>query len=207
VSIIISNVRINDLARELGVRSRHLLDFLRKRSIYGYTHTSWVNSSLAGEIRAEFSDPSGQSERETRIEQLVIRPHDGAVPGPEPTPVFSQVPHQRAKKKKRAAKKRQCLDCYAYVPKTEFEAHILEHVRDAQRAVKRAKPITKTQPSQKRISPEFRINGIFPPRPKPAPPLALERICLECRRLVHPATMEQHMRDHREHSKLPWPAR
>ena len=31
-----SNVRINDLARELEIKSRHVLEFLRERGINGY---------------------------------------------------------------------------------------------------------------------------------------------------------------------------
>jgi Translation initiation factor IF-2, N-terminal region len=198
-----SNVRINDLARELEIKSRYVLEFLRERGIHGYTHTSWVNSSLAGELRAEFSDPPGKSEREIRIEQGVIRPRAGGDPGPAPTSAFSQAPHQRTRKKKKTAKKRLCPDCHTWVPETEFEAHILKHERKTQQAAKRAKPFTKIRPGQKRIPPELRFNFIFPPMPKSVPPLPHEKLCLKCRLLVHPAAMDQHMLDHHAHPKLP----
>lgn|ERR1017187_3332339 len=57
-------VRMNDLAHELNIKSRHVLEFLHERGIHGYTHSSWVNSSLAGELRAEFSDPPLKSGHE-----------------------------------------------------------------------------------------------------------------------------------------------
>lgn len=120
-----SNVRINDLARELEIKSRRVLEFLHERGDQSYTHTSWVNSSLAGELRAEFSDPPGKSEREIRIEQGIILPRAGGEPGAAPKPASTQAPHQSSTKKKNTAKKWQCHNCYAYVPKTEFEAHIL----------------------------------------------------------------------------------
>ena len=141
-----SNVRLNDLARELEIKSRRVLEFLRERGIHGYTHTSWVNSSLAGELRAEFSDPPGKSEREALIELGVIRLRAAGDPRPAPPSVFAQDPHQRTKVKKKTEKKRQCRDCYAYFPKTEFAAHILGHQRKRQEAAKRAKPFTKIQP-------------------------------------------------------------
>ena len=197
-----SNVRINDLARELKIKSRRVLEFLHNHGIHDYTHTSWVNSSLAGELRAEFSDPPWKSEREIRIEQGVIRPRAGGS-GLAPKPVFAQAPHQRTKKKKKTAMRRQCRDCYAYIPKTEFEAHNLKHVREAQQAAKRVKPFTKVQPRQKRIPPERRIDFVFPPMPKSAPPLPHEKLCPECRLLVHPAAMKQHMLDRHAQPKLP----
>jgi hypothetical protein len=199
----VSNVRINDLARELEIKSRHVLEFLHERGIHGYSHTSWVNSSLAGELRAEFGDPPEKTGSEIRIKQGIIRPRAGGDAGPAPSPILARALHQETKKKKRTATKKQCCDCWAYVPETEFEAHILKHVRDAQKAPKRANPFTKIQPFQKAIPPEPRINVIIPPMPKSAPPLRIEKLCLECRRLVHPAAMEQHMLDHRAHPKLP----
>ncbi len=198
-----SNVRLNDLARELEIKSRRVLEFLHERGIQGYTHTSWVNSSLAGELRAEFSAPPGKSERETNIERGVIRPRAGGDPGPALTSVFAQAPRQRTKGKKKTEKKRQCRDCYAYFPKTEFAAHILGHQRKRQEAAKRAKPSTKIQPGQKRIPPELRISFTFPPMPKTAPPLPHEELCPECRGLVHPGAMKQHMLDRHAQPKLP----
>lgn len=198
-----SIVRMNDLAHELKIKSRDVLEFLQERGIHGYTHSSWVNSSLAGELRAEFSDPPLKSGHEVRIKQGGVNSVAGGDPRSARTPVVSQAAHQKTRKKKTANSKL-CFTCHKYVPKKEYDAHVLKHRRDAWKAKEKAKAAIALQPSvNSAILPRFRLNFVLPPMPKSSPPLPREEICIECHRLVHPATMDQHMRDHRTHPKLP----
>lgn len=193
-----SHVRINDLARELGIKSRRLLEFLNKNGVRSYKHASSVNPSLAAELRAKFMDPPRKSEREIRIGQGLIRPRAGGGSGSASTLISAQAPRPRAKKKKTAEKVR-CRYCGDHVPRTEFKAHFLKHQGKTQQAVKRAKIC----PGQKRTSPEIPFNFIFPPMPKSAPPLPHEERCPTCHLLVHPAAMEQHRLDRHARPKLP----
>ena len=50
-----SKVRINDLARELEVKSRPILDALRRSAYSGKTHSSSIEEDQAEKVRAYFS--------------------------------------------------------------------------------------------------------------------------------------------------------
>ena len=185
----VSNVRIGDLCRELEIGSRQMLRFLDQHNVHGYKSTSWVDSSLAGELRAHFSNPARKSERYQLIEQGLIRPRRRRSQ-PAATPAIPQTPRQNTKKKKETVKR-------------QIEPHILKHTPHARQAAQKAKPVTKIQPVQKRIRPELGIQAIFPPMAEPAPRLSIEKMCDECHRLVHPAVMDQHKRERHTHPKLP----
>ncbi len=56
-----SKVRINDLARELEVKSRPILDALEAIGVSGKTHSSSIEEDQAERVREYFNNPSGRS--------------------------------------------------------------------------------------------------------------------------------------------------
>src|SRR6185503_5715280 len=70
-----SKVRINDLARELEVKSRQILDVLAELGLgEGKTHSSSIEEHEADKVRAQFqhgSRPAGHSAGSSRASQTI----------------------------------------------------------------------------------------------------------------------------------------
>jgi hypothetical protein len=56
-----SKVRINDLARELEVKSRPILDALEAIGVSGKTHSSSIEAEQAERVRDYFNNPGARS--------------------------------------------------------------------------------------------------------------------------------------------------
>jgi len=70
-----SKVRINDLARELEVKSRQILDVLAELGLgEGKTHSSSIEDHEADKVRGQFqhgSRPAGQGASSSRASQAI----------------------------------------------------------------------------------------------------------------------------------------
>lgn len=203
--VLMPSVRINVLCRELGIKSRRLLEYLHVKGLTRFHHSSSIDDDLARDVRAHFSQqhvaaaaalrsplppsvPRHATLRERMIAKGAIRPADSAL----------NAAHLR-----KPAKYTRCGECRQYVPKTEIEKHLAEHESTRRRRnhdesrSNRAQVRTVEAKEVARAALAETATRLPVPRPR------RELTCTECRRLVHPASMESHMREHHSHPKLP----
>ena len=200
-------VRLNDLCRELEVKSRQALDFLRQQGHTSFTHSSSVDEFLAQRLRSQFSEPRSRStvceqktERDRLIEQHIITPKD-AISATISSPVSMSAPAASHKSKK-PAKYAHCDECSQRILKNELPQHVAAHKRAKLSKPRKLSPSTLTSRSALKIK-LVPFYGSGSAVPKTARKLRKEEICTECRLLVHPDAMEQHKKDLHSHPNSP----
>lgn len=68
-----TKVRVHELAKELGMENKELLDLLQKKNIVVKNHMSTLDEEVAGEIRKERAGQAKRKRRRRKEIQLPLR--------------------------------------------------------------------------------------------------------------------------------------
>jgi translation initiation factor IF-2 len=156
-------IRINELARELEVKSRVVLEALPELGITDKkSHSSALDDEAADKVRAHFRALAGETAAETTK----------ASAAPEPPPVTAAP--ETAAHPKIAAEIKKLID-------TRLEAHPLTRSLEEIKATARkmvapppspVKPSVSERPAHKPpVAPAHSAPGVAPPAPRPSPPI------------------------------------